>query len=165
MLINNATIKEINLLSQQCFWLNRVIDRATSVLSVKFGLTKASQIIHERLAHKYPLLADDVNEILDMYNEYIDYLETPANVVDYEDVVELFQVILDENIKLYEMLKNAIFVARQEGDLNVESHLLSFSNILNKYIAQCVTLRDKADLMKDDLAMFDLSIPKFFTLE
>lgn len=45
---------------------------ATSVLSVKFGLTKASQIIHERLAHKYPLLADDVNEILDMYNEYID---------------------------------------------------------------------------------------------
>jgi hypothetical protein len=158
-------MKEINLISQQCFWINRVIDRAVSVLESDFSLTVAPKLLHGGFAHKYPILADSVNEILPMFGEKIDYLETPADVSEYEDIVAVFQSILDENIKLYQLLKNAIVLSRQEYDINTETHLLLFTNEFNKYMAQCITLRDKADLMKDNLAMFDLSIPQFFTLE
>lgn len=164
MLINDRTIKEINLISQQCFWLNRVVDRAVSVLSVKFGMPITSKILHQGLAHKYPLLADDVNEILDMFNEYIDYLDTPADVRDYEDIVELFQTILDENIRLYDMTRNAIFVCRENKDINVETHLLDFLEDLNEYVAQAITLRDKAVSLKDNVEMYELLIDKIFTL-
>jgi len=164
MLIDNRTIKEINLISQQCFWLNRVTDRAVSVLSIKFGMPITANIIHQKLAHKYPLLADDVNEILDMFNEYTDYLETPADVRDYEDIVELFQSILDENIKLYDMVRNAIFVCRETTDVNVETHLLDFLEDVNEYVAQTITLRDKAVSLKDNVEMYELLINKIFTL-
>ena len=164
MLINERTIKEINLVSQQCFWLNRVVDRAVSVLGVKFGMPITSKILHQGLAHKYPLLADNVNEILDMYNELVDYLDTPADTRDYEDIVELFQTILDENIKLYDMTRNAIFVSRETRDVNVETHLLDFLEDVNEYIAQTITLRDKAVSLKDNVEMYELLIDKIFTL-
>ena len=164
MLINERTIKEINLVSQQCFWLNRVVDRAVSVLGVKFGMPITSKILHQGLAHKYPLLADSVNEILDMYNELVDYLDTPADTRDYEDIVELFQTILDENIKLYDMTRSAIFVSRETRDVNVETHLLDFLEDINEYIAQTITLRDKAVSLKDNVEMYELLIDKIFTL-
>lgn len=164
MLINERTIKEINLVSQQCFWLNRVVDRAVSVLGVKFGMPITSKILHQGLAHKYPLLADNVNEILDMYNELVDYLDTPADTRDYEDIVELFQIILDENIKLYDMTRSAIFVSRETRDVNVEAHLLDFLEDVNEYIAQTITLRDKAVSLKDNVEMYELLIDKIFTL-
>lgn len=164
MLINERTIKEINLVSQQCFWLNRVVDRAVSVLGVTFGMPITSKILHQGLAHKYPLLADNVNEILDMYNELVDYLETPADTRDYEDIVELFQVILEENIKLYDMTRNAIFVSREMKDFNVETHLLDFLEDVNEYVAQVITLRDKALSLKDNVEMYELLIDKIFTL-
>ena len=164
MLINERTIKEINLVSQQSFWLNRVVDRAVSVLGVKFGMPITSKILHQGLAHKYPLLADSVNEILDMYNELVDYLETPADTRDYEDIVELFQTILDENIKLYDMTRSAIFVSRETRDVNVETHLLDFLEDVNEYIAQTITLRDKAVSFKDNVEMYELLIDKIFTL-
>lgn len=162
MLISSKTIKEINLVSQQCFWINRVIDRAVSVMSTKFGLAQTSKVIHQELAHKYPILADDVNEILDMFNEGIDYLNTPENRFDYDNIVELFQTILDENIALYELTKRAINVARLEGDINVESHLLDFARTLNSYVAICITLRDKAQEMEFNLSLFDFVIPSLF---
>lgn len=164
MLISKETIKEINLVSQQCFWLNRVVDRAVSVLGVTFGMPLTSKILHQGLAHKYPLLADSVNEILDMYNELVDYLETPADTRDYEDIVELFQTILNENIKLYDMIGNAIFVSREMKDFNVEAHLLDFLEDVNEYIAQAITLRDKAVSLKDNVEMYELLIDKIFTL-
>ena len=164
MLINERTIKEINLVSQQCFWLNRVVDRAVSVLGVKFGMPITSKILHQGLAHKYPLLADSVNEILDMYNELVDYLETPTDTRDYEDIVELFQTILDENIKLYDVTRSAIFVSRETRDVNVETHLLDFLEDVNKYVAQTITLRDKAVSLKDNVEMYELLIDKIFTL-
>lgn len=164
MLINERTIKEINLVSQQCFWLNRVVDRAVSVLGVKFGMPITSKILHQGLAHKYPLLADSVNEILDMYNELVDYLDTPADTRDYEDIVELFQTILDENIKLYDMTRSAIFVSRETRDVNVETHLLDFLEDVNEYIAQTITLRDKAVSLKDNVEMYELLIDKIFIL-
>lgn len=164
LLISERTIKEINHLSQQCFWLNRVVDRAVSVLSVGFSCSKASEILHEGLAHKYPLLADDVNSILDMYNEGIVYLETRRDDRDYEDLSEIFQTILDENIRLYDLARSVYKVANEEGDFNVSAHMSEFMRKLNKFMNQVILLRDKAVLMNNDPAMFDFAIPTFFVL-
>lgn len=164
LLISERTIKEIKLFSQQCFWINRVIDRAVSELSTGFSCSKASEILHEGLAHKYPLLADDVNSILDMYNESIVYLETGKDDRDYESLSEIFQTILDENIKLYDMARNVYRVANEEGDFNVSSHMSEFMIKFNTFMNQVILLRDKAVLMDDNPAMFDFAIPTFFVL-
>lgn len=164
MLISERTIKEINLLSQQCFWLNRVVDRAVSVLSVGFSCSKASEILHEGLAHEYPLLADYVNSILDMYNESIVYLETGKDDREYESLSEIFQTVLDENIRLYDMARNVYRVANEEGDFNVSSHMSEFMTRFNTFMSQMILLRDKAVLMNDNPAMFDFAIPTFFVL-
>lgn len=165
LLISERTIKELNLLSQQCFWINRVIDRAVSVLGVTFVCSNASQILHEGLAHKYPLLADNVNSILEMYNEDVVYLDTPKDDREYESLSDIFQSILDENIKLYELIKSVHKVAKEEDDYNVCSHMSNFMRTINEYMAQVILLRDKAVQMNDNPALFDFSISTFFTLK
>ena len=164
LLISERTIKEIKLFSQQCFWITRVVDRAVSELSTGFSCSKASEILHEGLAHEYPLLADYVNSILDMYNESIVYLETGKDDRDYESLSEIFQTILDENIRLYDMARNVYRVANEEGDFNVSSHMSEFMIKFNTFMSQVILLRDKAVLMNDNPAMFDFAIPTFFVL-
>lgn len=164
MLINDRTIKEINLISQQCFWLNRVLDRAVSVLDSDFGMVHTSAILHEGLAHKYPILADEINKSLSMFGEKISYLETPEDSRDYDDIVSIFQTILDENILLYEALKKCLLVVREVSDFNVEYIVLEFIGEVNKYVAQAITLRDKAVSLKDNVEMYEILIDKIFTL-
>ena len=164
LLISERTIKEINHLSQQCFWLNRVVDRAVSELNTGFSCSNASEILHEGLAHEYPLLADDVNSILDIYNEGIVYLETGKDDREYEQLSEIFQTILDENIRLYDLARSVYRVANEEEDFNVSAHMSEFMRKLNKFMNQIILLRDKAVLMNNDPAMFDFAIPTFFVL-
>lgn len=165
MLISEKTIFAINDLSRQCFWINRVVDRAVSILSTDFACSQASKILHEGLAHKYPLLADKVNEILEKLSEDIVYLETPKDDRVYDDLTAIFQSILDENVVLYERTKKVYDVAIQEGDIHVVSHILEVMEDITNFLAQTSLLRDKAEQMNDEPAMFDLTIPTFFTLE
>ncbi|MEI6296322.1 MAG: hypothetical protein WCO84_01575 [bacterium] len=166
MRISKVTIDKAFLVSQQAFQMNRILDRIVSVLSVDFAASQASNILHLKYAHFYPApLADFGNEILDMWNEKVDYLVTEENKAEYDNILEIFQKILDENLKLYDLVKDVIYTAFQEGDMNVFSHFLKYMDMLNKAIAQSILLRDKAVLMNDNVALFDFSFPSFFTFE
>lgn len=164
--ISKATIDKIVLVGQKAFQMNRLLDRCVSILSVDFAANNASNILHLQYAHMYPtIFADKSNEILDMWNEKVDYLVTEEDKSEYDNILDLFQKVLDENLKLYDLAKDVIYTAFQEGDINVYSHFMGYMETLNKFIAQSILLRDKAYIMNDNVALFDFSFSSFFTLE
>ena len=69
MYISKETCKDLDILYGQFFNLNSLFDRAVSVMLNDWAMVQASDIIHHRLAHLFPLMADMVSEIKDNYDE------------------------------------------------------------------------------------------------
>ena len=65
MLITKETSKDLDTLYGQFFNLNSLFDRAVSVMLNDWAMVQASDIIHHKLAHLFPLMADMVSEIKD----------------------------------------------------------------------------------------------------
>lgn len=165
MLISDKTNNQLNLIVQSMFGLNRVIDRIVSVMSVDFSCVQSSNLLHLQYAHKFPLLADFFSEIQDSYNIKTDYLETPRDNSNYNNLLEMFQKVLDKVLDANKLINDCIEICIEEGDYNVKSSLEKFlADIYIHYIKQSIILRDKAKLYKDDVLRFDKDFPIFFII-
>jgi len=166
LLISPRTNEQLNLIIQQMFILNRILDRAVSIMSVKFCCVESSEVIHKKFAHKFPLLADQISEIQDAFNVLTDYLETPTDVSDYNSLSEMFERVLENVMSANDLITGAIEIANEESDINVKASLQSFlATDFIKYIKQSIILRDKAILYGDNILQFDRDINTFFKLE
>lgn len=163
MLITENTKKELDLLVQRMFILNRFFDRAMSVLSVKFAMNKFVSLAHPKLAHRYPILADEIAEMQERYNVSTIYLETPKDDTDYQSPKDFFARNLKEHVTSYEMIKNAISIANSNKDYNVEKELNHFMVEFNKYMEQAILWSDKVSMLKnEDWFVFDYMSNSFF---
>lgn len=165
MLISEETIEKINLLIQAMFNHNRTLDRFLGWADSQWSFVTFSKVFHKGYAHLMPLLADECSDILLRYNIAPKYYETKTDTREYSSMLEFFNINLNEHIKTYEMIKDAINTATVNGDLNVESDLKRLLRIWNKFMSQAILLRDKAEVYKDDLAMFDGFAEQFYILQ
>ena len=165
MLIAEETIEKINLLIQAMFNHNRTLDRFLGWADSQWSFVTFSKVFHEKYAHLMPLLADQFADILLRYNIAPKYYETKRDVREYNSMIDFFNVNLNEHIETYELIKSAIDTAKINGDLNVESDLKRLLRIWNKFMSQAILLRDKAEIYKDNLAMFDGFAEQFYILQ
>lgn len=165
MLIAEETIEKINLLIQAMFNHNRTLDRFLGWADSQWSFVAFSKVFHEKYAHLMPLLADQFADILLRYNIAPKYYETKRDVREYNSMIDFFNVNLNEHIETYELIKSAIDTATINGDLNVESDLKRLLRIWNKFMSQAILLRDKAEIYKDNLAMFDGFAEQFYILQ
>ena len=165
MLIAEETIEKINLLIQAMFNHNRTLDRFLGWADSQWSFVTFSKVFHEKYAHLMPLLADQFSDILLRYNIAPKYYETKKDVREYSSMIDFFNVNLNEHIETYELIKSAIDTATINGDSNVESDLKRLLRIWNKFMSQAILLRDKAEIYKDNLAMFDGFAEQFYVLK
>lgn len=164
MLISEETIELINKIIQRMFSHNRTWDRALGFMSTEWAFDNFNKTFHGGLAHLYPLLADKVSDILLRYNISPKYYETPSDTREYESMLEFFNTNINEHIKTYDLIKEAINTATLNGDINVEADLKEIVRIWNRFIEQSIVLRDKAQMFDKDLAMFDGFADQFYVL-
>ena len=165
MLISNETNTLLNLLVQQGFILNRLWDRGLSILNINFAMNNFEKIFHGGLAHKFPVdWSDTISEIQSKYNIVTEYLETPTDVSVYSEPLEFFSKNLEYHKKTYNILCDAIKIAGETNDLNVQAELIEFMKIFNKFMNQAILLVDKSKSFKDDYAMFDSMADKFYII-
>ncbi len=165
MLISTETEEKINLLIQVMFNHNRTWDRFLGVASINFVLDNFVRIFHYGLAHKFPLLADQFSDILLRYNIAPKYYETKRDTRDYSSMLDFFETNLKEHEETYNLIKEAINTAVVNGDLNVEADLKQLLRIWNKFMEQAILLRDKAEVYKDNVALFDGFAEQFYILK
>lgn len=149
----------------KCFHANRILDRISSVLSVTFVMPNTSNIVHHNLAHLYPLLADDVSNYMDDRDCTTIYGETVKGDQEYDNYVECFKTMLEINLELESLIKDAIIVSQDEFDYTTKVFLESFLLKIIPVTQKILLLTDKAEMYgesKNDSMKFDYDIQNWF---
>lgn len=158
MLISVQTSDALDELYGAFFDLNATLDRMSSILLNDFSMPQASDILHHKIAHLMPLMADLISEIKDNYNVSSIRPEVHRDSRTYSDLKEMFETLLSEYTEVYEMIKMTHEISLNNKDLNVCSELLNFTRNFNIVMGQIITLRDKAVQMPTDFDRFDRHI-------
>lgn len=81
-------------------------------------------------------------------------------------MLDFFQTNLEEHETTYELIKKSIKEALDNGDYNVEADLKHLLRMWNRFMAQAILLRDKAQVYgEENKAMFDGFANQFYILQ
>ena len=144
MLISKKTSEALDILYGQFFNLNSLLDNAVSYMLNNWAMVQASEIVHHKLAHLLPVMADDISAIKDDYDERSIRPEVPRHDETYSTLKEMFDYIYGEFEATYHMIVLTNKIALEEGDINVHAGLMDFMRKFNKVIGQIITLKNKA---------------------
>lgn len=158
IMISEKTSKALDELTGAFFDLNRTLDRCVSVLQNTWAMPQAAGIIHLKLAHLMPLLADKVTEIKDRYNLDSVYPATHGDARTYDNLQDMFETVLSEFEEVYKMFQMIIDMAQMQKDFNVVTDLYDLLEDYNEVMGQIMTLCDKAIQMPDKFDTFDKHI-------
>jgi ferritin len=148
----------------KCFEGNRIADRGMSVLAVKFAMHTTEEILHDKLAHLFPMLADQVSSYQSSRNNLTIYGVTPEDSFDYSSPVQFFIRMVGYMMELESLIGEAIEIAQDDNDHATFAFLMSFLNDVVKVTNQCLLLKDKAELIGDNLILFDTTIKSIVIL-
>jgi hypothetical protein len=137
------------------FTLNRICDRGVSVLSVTFAMNKSSEVIHKKICHLAPSLADLISEFQDSRNCLTVYPATPIGDKMYGNPLEFFKDILNMMIEIEGDMDNVRGMAKELNDYASIVFLDSFMSKILSLTKQCLLLVDKSEFYGDDLMSFD----------
>jgi hypothetical protein len=161
MLISKETSDALDLLYGQFFDLNATLDVVASTLQNAFSMPKAADIVHHKISHLMPLLADKISEIKDNYNIRSIRPSVHEDRREYSDLYVMFQTVLDEFESTYKMIVAVQEVSIKSGDKNVLNDLQRFMCVFNKVMGQIYTLRDKAEQLPRDFDTYDAHIDRW----
>jgi hypothetical protein len=162
-LIDEKINSKLDEIVTMCFLGNRIMDRGMSILGVKFAMNKTESLLHSKLAHLFPVLADDVSGYQGNRNNFTVYGVTPEAKDDYKNPLEFFEKILDYMVDLESLVEEVYNIAKDE-DFTTASFLQSFILKLIPVSSQCLLLVDKMEMYKDDIVGFDRDIDNFVIL-
>ena len=165
MNVSEQTVRAIHELNGQCFYMNRMWDATVSVLGVTYACHTASDLIHHKIAHWYPAIADTLNEkCLENFNILAYYPATPAGDVEYDNLVDMMSQMLDETIKFQNAVMGVKQIAHDMQDYMIEVEIDKILIDVNEQVAQMILIHDKAQQYNMDYTAFDKDFPTFFIL-
>ena len=151
---------------KQCFAMNRFLDRAVSVLGVKFAMNQLADLVHHGLAHAYPNLSDICGEkCLEAYNISVIYGETPRGDEDYSTVSECIRAINKRAIDFQTLTMGVCKIAYNNNDLQVYADMLDILKKVNEYVTQTILLEDKIEVYGNNIAAYDHDVKDFWILK
>ena len=166
MIVSKQTIEALYELIKQCFVENRFLDRAVSVLGVKFACNQSAGLIHHGIAHYFPALSDKIGELtLERYNIPVAYGETPSGTDDYNSVAEIIHAVNRHVIDFQSMMMGVCRIALDDNDIHVYANLIELLRDVNHVVEQTILLSDKIDLYGDNITAFDHDVKDFWILE
>lgn len=162
-LISEELNTEFSNLVGKLFALNRLCDRGVSVLSVVFAMNKSSEIIHKKICHLAPAIADLISEFQDGRGCLTIYPATPIGNSLYQTPKDFFQELFDFMVLFEGDVESVKGLAQENGDYASMVFLDSFMLKILPLTRQCLLLLDKINAY-DDIMLFDHNIEDFIIL-
>jgi len=163
-LIPENVNKKLDEIVTMCFLGNRIADRAMSVMDVKFSMNKSSELLHQKLAHLFPLIGDIASSYQSARNCLTFYGDTPADGTDYNSPQEFFEKLLDYMTDLESLCYESCQLAKEESDFTTSAFLHKFIRMLIPITNQCILLADKGKAYNGDWMRFDHDVDDFVIL-
>lgn len=167
-MISENLNEALNQIVGKFFALNRLFDRAMSVISVKHKALNSAKILHPILAHNFPLIADSVTELQQKRNMLSRYPATPEGNETYENPLQFYEVALEEFHNTEDVIEDALDLAMLQKDHVVKSFLNGLLNTWANYIETMENIVDVCKMYGDDprgQQMFDDEIEHCITVK
>ena len=158
MMLSERTSEALDVLVGALFDMNRTADRQVSWMQNMWSMPQAAEIYHHKIAHVFPLLADEISGFKDKYNLTTVYPETHRDAREYTDLFDMMSTLYKEIEGVYEIVRQTYYIAKEEQDFNANAMLQDFMEKLTEIISQIITLRDKAEKMPTDYDTYDFRI-------
>lgn len=161
-LVTKQTIDALYEIIGESFKCNRLIDRMVTVLGVSYACNNSSKLIHQHIAHVFPLLADKIGEkCLERYNIPVEYASTPDGKQDYSSVEQIIVDLKDIVVDYHTKVMGVVAVSQENGDYHVYADMLDVLKQVNEIVEQCILLEDKIKAY-DSVMSFDKDIKDAF---
>lgn len=145
-MISERLNEGLNSIVGSLFALNRLFDRAMSVLAVKHKALNSVRILHPSLAHQFPLIADSVTEMQQKRNMLSKYPATPEGNQMYETPIQFYEIALEEFHKLEDLVEDTLDVAILEKDHVVKAFL---DGLLMQWASYVETMENIVDVCRN----------------
>lgn len=165
MNISQPTIDALHILTGKMFQQNRDWDSAISVLKVNFTCDNVASKVHPYIAHAYPLIADQVTEILEKFNVLALYPPTTEGYIDYASVLSVMERMLKKTLDLQNAVMATMEIAVANNDYLVKVELDKILLEMNEQVSQIILMRDKAIQYNDNIVGYDHDFETFFFLD
>lgn len=162
---NKETIEKAQEVVRICFEANAKVDTIVNRLDVVFNMPKASEIVHHKIAHVYPVaFGDKITEFLSKRGIKVNYGNIPLQNKDYSNILECFTDIVITQREIENAVIDTIKTAEVNGDIDIK---IFFENFLVETVVlhtkQAYILQNKAGeyIASDIVALFDAHIDTF----
>lgn len=147
--ITDATVTTIQTLVHDAFDTNSILDRAKTVLTTTLAFPIFGNEVH-MLAHKYSLdMGDGIGDLIEAYNEPINYGDIPTHIENYETVSEVIDKVYDSVITYQNELNQGAKIAYDNMDIHIFNGLMNIIEKHNKYVEQVILWKDIVERYKD----------------
>lgn len=163
-LISDQVNLKLNELVMKLFAGNRLCDRAMSQLDTKFAMNKTASLLHPKVAHLFPQLADVVSDYQSQRNNLTIYGATPFDATDYPTPLKFFEILLEFVVEVEALVSECCDVACLDNDFTTKVFLESFILKIVPLTQQCLLLVDKCELYGSDMMAFDHRIEDWIVL-
>lgn len=163
MFVSEETCKNLNELLRMTFQLNAHADNCVYWLDHN-NFVQANEILHEKYAHSFPVLADKISEFMSKLGCRAVRIGLETENINYKDFEEVFQNISDKfNVyrsKIYEVID----IADDYNDREVINFLDDYLLSLSLYLKQIQIWLCKVKQYEGKPAKFDKDFEKFLII-
>ena len=162
--ITDKTVQAIQLLVHDAFNTNAILDRVKTILMTNLACPNASKMVH-KVAHMYSLnMADGIGDLIEGYNEPIEYGGIEKHIETYDNVISVFDKIMEVSLNFQNELNMATKIAMENGDIHIFQELLEIIEEHNKIVVATIGWKDIADKFSThpsfDTAIVNYGVPE-----
>lgn len=146
MRMSNKSYNNMNALAAMCFDANAIIDNLAYSLDYHY-YNKIAEVVHLHVAHIMPEWADLVTDQMLQLSARPVRLDINGHDKDYEDIKDVFAVLLETLIGISSFTKDLIESADMSGDDEVRIFGEEFLMMVSPFIKQAEEWSNAAKVM------------------
>ena len=140
--ITRETVETVQTLVHDAFDINAILDRVKTVLTTTLAFPILGNQVH-MVAHRYSgEIGDGVGNLIEAYNEPVNYGDVPNHVEIYGSVREAIDKVYDVAITYQNELNQAAKIAFDNMDIHVYQGILGIIEKHNKIVEQAILWKD-----------------------
>lgn len=147
--VTEETVKTLQALVHDAFETNAILDRIKTVMTTTLAFPIFGNYVH-MLAHRYAInIGDGVGDLLEDYNEPVEYGNIPTHINNYSDIQSAIDAVYNSVLTYQNELNQSAKVAFDNMDTHIYEGLLEIIKEHNKYVKQVILWKDITDRYKD----------------
>lgn len=147
--VTDETVKTLQALVHDAFETNAILDRVKTVMTTTLAFPVFGNYVH-MLAHKYAInIGDGVGDLLEDYNEPVEYGNIPPHINNYSDIQSAIDEVYNSVLTYQNELNQSAKIAFDNMDTHIYEGLLNIIEEHNKYVKQVILWKDITDRYKN----------------